>query len=243
MNVVCVLTARKDSKGYPGKNLLEINGKRLFEWVVLEASNANSINSFYVNTDSEEIMQWTAKQGWGSIPRPPELAMDSSLSEEVFIQSLEWLEKNINLEVDFLVLLMANSPTFTSKEIDAAVKILIENPEYDSAVTVSKYNMWSPIRARKINSFGLLEPFVLLDRIGDLDAFSSGRDSQGDVWFADMGFSVVRSSNLRNIEGGQLPQRWMGKNIFPIIHEGGLDLDYPYQVGQLEWWILNQALK
>ena len=243
MNVVCVLTARKDSKGYPGKNLLEINGKRLFEWVVLEASNANSINSFYVNTDSEEIMRWTAKQGWGSIPRPPELATDSSLSEEVFIQSLEWLEKNINLEVDFLVLLMANSPTFTSKEIDAAVKILIENPEYDSAVTVSKYNMWSPIRARKINSFGLLEPFVPLDRIGELDAFSSGRDSQGDVWFADMGFSVVRSSNLRNIQGGQLPQRWMGKNIFPIIHEGGLDLDYPYQVGQLEWWILNQALK
>lgn len=243
MNIVCVLTARKDSKGYPGKNLLKINGKRLFEWVVLEASNASSINSFYVNTDSEEIMQWTAKQGWGLIPRPPELATDSSLSEEVFIQSLDWLEKNINLEVDFLVLLMANSPTFTSKEIDAAVKILIENPEYDSAVTVSKYNMWSPIRARKINSFGLLEPFVPLDRIGELDAFSSGRDSQGDVWFADMGFSVVRSSSLRNIEGGQLPQRWMGKNIFPIIHEGGLDLDYPYQVGQLEWWILNQALK
>jgi hypothetical protein len=243
MNVVCVLTARKDSKGYPGKNLLEINGKRLFEWVVLEASNANAINSFHVNTDSEEIIQWTAKHGWGSIPRPSELATDTALSEEVFIQSLDWIEKNIGLEVDLLVLLMANSPTFTSKEIDKAVKILIENPEYDSAVTVSKYNMWSPIRARKINSSGLLEPFVPLDRIGELDAFNSGRDSQGDVWFADMGFSVVRSRNLRNIEYGQLPQRWMGKNIYPITHEGGLDLDYPYQVGQLEWWILNQSIK
>jgi hypothetical protein len=243
MNVVCVLTARKDSKGYPGKNLLEINGKRLFEWVVLEASNAKAINSFYINTDSEEIIHWTEKQGWGSIPRPPDLATDTALSEAVFIQSLDWLENNVGLEVDLLVLLMANSPTFTSKEIDAAVKIMVENPEYDSAVTVSKYNMWSPIRARKINSSGLLEPFVPLDRIGQLDAFNSGRDSQGDVWFADMGFSVIRTRNLRNIEDGQLPQRWMGKRIFPITHEGGLDLDYPYQVGQLDWWILNKSLK
>lgn len=241
MNIVCVLTARKDSKGFPGKNLLKIEGKRLFEWVILEASGSSLINGFYVNTDSQEIMDWATENNWNLIPRPAPLATDSALSESVFIQSLDWLEENCGLDVDLMVLLMANSPTFTSKEIDDAIRILIENPEYDSAITVSKYNMWSPIRARKINSSGLLDPFVPLDRIGELDAFNSGRDSQGDVLFADMGFSVIRSRNLRDIESGQLPQRWMGKKIYPIVHEGGLDLDYPYQVGQLEWWIKNHT--
>jgi hypothetical protein len=243
MNVVSLLTARKDSKGYPGKNTLNIFGKRLFEWVVLEAEKSELINQHYVNTDSEEIMQWVSTHGWGLIPRPSELATDSALSESVFIQSLEWLESKQGIKIDFMVLLMANSPTFTSLEIDKAIETLIENPDYDSAVTVSRYNMWSPIRARKINSKGLLDPFVPLEMMGVTDAFNSGRDSQGDVWFADMGFSVIRTRNLRNIESGQLPQRWMGKKIFPITHEGGLDLDYPYQVGQLEWWLREQDLQ
>ena len=168
------------------------------------------------------------------------MANDNALSEDVFIQSLEWLNKNNSSEIHILVLLMANSPTFTFNEIDKAIDILRNNPTYDSAVTVSRYNMWSPVRARRIRVDGLLEPFVPLSSFGKMDEFTSGRDSQGDVWFADMGFSVVRAKNLQEIKSGQLPQRWMGQNIYPICHEGGLDLDYPYQVGQIEWWIDNQ---
>jgi len=197
------------------------------------------IDSYYVNTDSEEIINNSIKFGWGTIPRPAELASDDALSEQVFIQSLDWLNANVSQEIEILVLLMANSPTFTAEEIDTAIKVLTKNSNYDSAVTVSRYNMWSPIRARKIGNDGLLHPFIPLSSIGNLNEFTSGRDSQGDVWFADMGFSVVRTRNLREIHTGQLPQRWMGKSIYPICHEGGLDLDYPYQVGQLEWWIEN----
>ena len=239
MSIICILTARKNSKGFPGKNLLEIRGKKLYQWVVEEASKSNFVDRFYVNTDSDEIIKDSKNFGWGVIPRPAELASDNALSEQVFIQSLDWLHENVTQEIEFLVLLMANSPTFTSTEIDTAIKVLRMNPAYDSAVTVSRYNMWSPVRARKIGDNGLLKPFVPLSAIENMDEFTSGRDSQGDVWFADMGFSVVRTRNLREITSGQLPQRWMGKTIYPICHEGGLDLDYPYQVGQLEWWIDN----
>jgi hypothetical protein len=240
MSVVCILTARKNSKGYPGKNLLEIRGKKLFEWVALEESKSKLIEKFFVNTDSFEIISKLSELGWNAIPRPEKLANDNALSEDVFIQSLEWLNKNNSSEIHILVLLMANSPTFTFNEIDKAIDILRNNPTYDSAVTVSRYNMWSPVRARRIRVDGLLEPFVPLSSFGKMDEFTSGRDSQGDVWFADMGFSVVRAKNLQEIKSGQLPQRWMGQNIYPICHEGGLDLDYPYQVGQIEWWIDNQ---
>ena len=120
---------------------------------------------------------------------------------------------------------------------------MVENPEYDSAVTVSKYNMWSPVRARKINSSGLLEPFVPLDRIGQLDAFNSGRDSQGDVWFADMSVSIVRPRCLSNLCEGLLPRRWMGKRIYPLKQWGGCDIDYEWQIPQAEYWLKKNLYK
>ena len=66
----------------------------------------------------------------------------------------------------------------------------------DSAVTVSCYNMWSPIRARKINDEGLLQPFVPFECFGNLTVITCDRDSQGDVYFADMSASIVRSRCL-----------------------------------------------
>jgi hypothetical protein len=32
----------------------------------------------------------------------------------------------------------------------------------------------------------------------------------------------------------------MGKKILPIYNEAGLDLDYEWQVGQVEWWLKNK---
>ena len=45
--------------------------------------------------------------------------------------------------------------------------MLRNNSSYDSAVTVSCYNMWSPLRTRKIGKDGLLRPFVPFETFGD----------------------------------------------------------------------------
>ena len=44
--------------------------------------------------------------------------------------------------------------------IEAGIKILDKNKKCDSAVSTSVYNMWSPLRARKLNKDGFLKPFV-----------------------------------------------------------------------------------
>ena len=97
--------------------------------------------------------------------------------------------------------------------------------------------MWSPLRARKVNENGQLEPFVPFEIFGDPASLNCDRDSQGDVYFADMGCSVVRSSCLENLDQGLLPQKWMGQRIYPIYQEAGFDLDYEWQTPLLEWWI------
>ena len=55
---------------------------------------------------------------------------------------------------------MANAPTVTGQMIDKGIKKLLRNTYYDSAVSTSVYNMWSPLRARKLKKNGTLMPFV-----------------------------------------------------------------------------------
>jgi hypothetical protein len=136
-----------------------------------------------------------------------------------------------------VVLLFCNAATILADTIDRGIEILRENPDYDSAVTVSCYNMWSPLRARKIGPDGLLHPFVPFETFGDPVTLNCDRDSQGEVMFADMGVSIVRPRCLENLEQGLLPQKWMGKKIYPLKQWGGCDVDFEWQIPGVEYWL------
>ena len=97
--------------------------------------------------------------------------------------------------------------------------------------------MWSPLRARRETAEGLLEPFVPFETFGDPKTLNCDRDSQGDVWFADMGLSIVRPRCFEDMASGLLPQRWMGKKILPLKQWGGCDIDYEWQVPGVEFWL------
>ena len=55
---------------------------------------------------------------------------------------------------------MANVVTLNSKLIINGINLLNKNKNADPVVTVSIFNMYSPLRARKLNNRGFLEPFV-----------------------------------------------------------------------------------
>ena len=97
--------------------------------------------------------------------------------------------------------------------------------------------MWSPLRARKLNKKGRLVPFIDFKYFGNRKKLNCDRDSQGSVFFADMSVSIVRPSCLKNISSGLMPQKWMGKNIAPIFSYAGLDVDFEWQIPQVEYWI------
>ena len=80
-------------------------------------------------------------------------------------------------------------------------------------MTVSIFNMYSPLRARKLDNNGFLQPFVSFDYFGDPKKLNCDRDSQGNAYFADMSYSITRSKALDDIENGLLPQKWMGKKF------------------------------
>ena len=141
-----------------------------------------------------------------------------------------------------MVLLFANAPTVSPKMIDEGIRILRSDKNVDSAVSTSVYNMWSPLRARKINDSGLLKPFVPFETFGDPKTLNCDRDSQGEVHFADMSVSVVRPKCLENMSEGLLPQKWMGQNIKAIKSWGGCDVDYEWQIPGVEYWLKKNKI-
>lgn len=236
--MICsLILGRKGSVGFPGKNLYEINGHPLAWYPMNAALNSPEIDINFISTDDPLLMSIGKDLGFEIIERPHYLASAEALGEDAYKHGYEVILKRIGVEPEMLVLLFCNAPTVNSRLISEGIKALHNNPDADSAITVSRYNMYSPTRARRIDENGNLQPYIDFQFHPKSNQINCDRDSQGNVWFADVAMSVIRPENLRNLESGMLPQRWMGKKILPIINEAGLDLDYQWQIGQAAWWI------
>jgi len=235
--IVALMIGRDGSVGFPGKNTYPVLGRPLMVYPLLAAKKSGFINRIFISTDSPKIKDIGREYGAEIIDRPPELCTKQALGEHAFVHGYQYIKERTKEEIEFVVLLFCNAPTIDDETIDMGIKILRENPSYDSAVTVSRYNMWSPLRARKIDGDGLLHPFVPFEVFGNPKTLNCDRDSQGDVWFADMSVSIVRPHCLEDLDSGLLPQKWMGQNIYPLKQWGGCDVDYEWQMPLVEFWL------
>ncbi len=235
--IAALLLGREGSSGFPGKNTYPILGRPMMVYPILAATHAKYIDEVFVSTDSDRIKKIAADLGASIINRPPELATKEALGEDAYAHGYRHIRETAKRPVELMVLLFCNAPTILPSTLDEGISALRADPSLDSAVTVSVYNMWSPLRARKLDAAGLLVPFVPFETFGDPATLNCDRDSQGDVYFADMSTSIVRPQCLENLRSGMLPQRWMGNRIFPLKQWGGCDVDYEWQVPQVEFWL------
>jgi CMP-N-acetylneuraminic acid synthetase len=241
IDCVALLLGRKGSKGLPGKNTMSIFGRPISHYSIMAALNSKHISELYLSTDDDQIKTQASEFNIEIIERPDELCTDEALFEDALIHGYKEIIKRRNKKPDMVVILMCNVATINNNLIDEAVDALINDDLADSAVSVSILNMYSPLRARKLAQDGYLYPFVPFETFGDPATLSCDRDSQGDVFFADMSHSVSRSRALDNIENGLLPQRWMGGKIIPVYNTYGCDIDLPWQAKATEWWLENNG--
>lgn len=246
-SIVCALMiGRKGSVGFPGKNTYPVLGRPLATYPLLAANGSNYVERVFVSTDCSEIKGIAVDHGAELIERPPELASKEALGEDAFVHGYYEIKRRLkeeNLDIDLVVLLFANGATLDKDLIDQGVAILRNDKGFDSAVTTSVYNMWSPLRARKLKEDGCLHPMVPFEVFGDARTLNCDRDSQGDVHFADMSVSVVRPECLENLDKGLLPQKWMGQRIAPIPNWGGCDVDYEWQIPMVEFWLRKHGIE
>ena len=174
-----LLLGRKGSKGFPGKNTFSILGKPLAWYPMKTAKSTSHIDQTYLSTDDPELMDIAHTLEVDVIERPDYLANDQALGEDAYLHGYQEICKRLCEKPELVVLLFCNAATISVTAIEKGIQILRENPKYDSAVTVSRYNMWSPLRARKLVDDGSLQPFIPFETFGDPKTLNCDRDSQG----------------------------------------------------------------
>lgn len=136
MKTLYLIPARGGSKGLPGKNIKELNGKALINHSVDFARNFTDDNNICVSTDSNEIIKCVENNNLKvHFKRPSELASDTASTIEVIKHAISYYESK-GIMYDNLILLQPTTP-FRKIE-DLANMIAVWNKKIDLLVSVKE---------------------------------------------------------------------------------------------------------
>ncbi len=120
---IAIILARGGSKGIPGKNIKNFNGKPLIFWSILQSKISKKISKVYLSSDSNKILRLAKKFGAIPIKRPANISGDKAKSESAVIHVL----KNINFEPDAVVMLEPTAPLRRPDDIDKSIENFYSN--------------------------------------------------------------------------------------------------------------------
>ncbi len=125
MNVVAIILARGGSKGVPKKNIIDFCGKPLIAWTIDNCLKGGA-NSVWVSSDSDEILEISAKYGANKIKRPDDIAGDFATSESAWLHAINYIEQ-AEEKIDWVVAPQVTSPLREASDISKAISLAKEN--------------------------------------------------------------------------------------------------------------------
>jgi CMP-N-acetylneuraminic acid synthetase len=135
--ICCVILARKGSKGIKNKNLLKLNNIPLFIHPIIEAKKSKYVDKIFFNSDCKKMVKLAKQNGATcNFIRSKKLSSDNAQSSEVLIDHINFY--NLSEKFDYMILLEPTSPLTSNKDIDKAIKLLINCKSGTSLVTVVK---------------------------------------------------------------------------------------------------------
>jgi CMP-N-acetylneuraminic acid synthetase len=135
MKIVALILARIGSRRLKRKNIRLVNGKPMISYAINSCKKSKLIDEVYVSTESKTIAEIVKKYDVKIINRPKKLARDNVRSQDVFQHFAKVVK-----DFDVLVSVQVNSPNVKTKNIDKAIKKLIDN------------NLWE---VKSVNSDGI----------------------------------------------------------------------------------------
>ena len=133
--------ARGGSKGLPRKNILPIGGSPMLAHGIQIAKEIEQIDCVYVSTDCDEISAIARSYGADVIPRPSNLASDSSPEWLAWQHAVKYVTENFGAFECFLSL-PATAPLRNSKDIVKCLNALQEGVDMVVTITPSYRNPW-----------------------------------------------------------------------------------------------------
>jgi CMP-N,N'-diacetyllegionaminic acid synthase len=131
---LAVIAARGGSKGIPLKNLLELCGKPLIAWTVMQAAAARGVDVVAVSSDSDSILAAAEAAGAVGVRRPDAISGDLDSSESAWLHALDSLDGRLG-PFQRIVALQATSPIREPSDIEQALEAF-EREKLDSLLSV-----------------------------------------------------------------------------------------------------------
>lgn len=209
--IIAIIPARGGSKGLPGKNIRELNGKPLIAYSIEAALNSGVFDKVIVSTDSEEIAEVSKKFG-AEIPflRPLELATDKADSMDTLIHALKFYS-DIGENFDYIIKLQPTSPLRTAEDIKEAVDLIIEK-NGDAVISVSECKH-HPLWTNTLNIDMKMNKF-LKDEV-------KGKNRQELDKYYELNGMIFLSKAEKLIE----TRDWYGENSYAQIIDGSRAID------------------
>lgn len=207
--VLALITARKDSKRVPRKNLRLLWGEPLIFHTFQSALKSKKIQRVMLSTDDEEIIEYAKNFPGIEIPfkRPKEISEDESTDWQVFDHALKYLNRS-NYNPEIVVHLRPTSPLRTSEHIDSAIDLLTKNLDATSVRSVKK------VEQSIFKTYFVRDKFL---EFIDLPDIPNARDLPTQILpetFVHVGYvDVIRASTIKE----QLSMT--GDKIIPFLIE------------------------
>lgn len=186
-SIMALIPARGGSKGIPGKNIKEFNGRPLISYTIAAARASKYVDAVIVTTDSKQIAEIAERYG-AEVPflRPPELAQDTSKTIDAVVHARDAMAA-LGRPHAIVVLLQPTSPLRRAEEIDAAIETFFSHGELGLA-SVSEVSE-NPVLTRRIDQSGVMHPILpILSTVR--------RQDMPRFWHVDGAVYINRASDL-----------------------------------------------
>ena len=144
MNILSVITVRKDSKGLINKCVIDINGKAVFEYSLEYSLKLDQVlgGNVYtiVSSDSEKIKEYCLKNNVEFLERSSELTSDIARIEDVVYDAYLKIGKGF----DYISILYGNIPVRYPEEFLKAYEFLEKNKDYDAVLSMQNVEKFNP---------------------------------------------------------------------------------------------------
>jgi CMP-N,N'-diacetyllegionaminic acid synthase len=140
MKILITICARGGSKGIPGKNIRDLNGKPLIAYTIKCAQEfARKYDAkVALSTDSAEIIAVAESLDLHTeYKRPDNLATDSAGKIGAIQDIMEFEESRGGSKFDYIIDLDVTSPMRTLEDLERAFDLIKENPEALNIFSVS----------------------------------------------------------------------------------------------------------
>jgi len=224
--MLAIIPARSGSKGLPGKNLKELNGKPLISYAIDQAKKSKLIDKIVVSTDDVDIANVAVNYG-AECPflRPAHLASDDSLVNDTFIYTLDKLKNDFNYDVSEFIVLQPTTPLRKVGDIDSAIE-LFKQKDADSVVS---YVLEShPIYWHKFLDENMCFDDIFEQKLANRQEYPKSYYPNGAIyifkkklilenkWYSDKSFAYLmprsRSVDIDTLDDFSYAEYLLGKN-------------------------------